>query len=119
MKSAVKVLLLAELFAVATYAFGWWTVPIIAVLWALLSRDARPASIAAFCAALGWGTLLALDVVRGPVATMASRLGGVMGVPSVVLILLTLVFPAILAWSAAALVTAFRRPASPNAQPAA
>jgi hypothetical protein len=112
MRSVVKVLLLAELFAVATYAFGWWTVPIIAALWALVSRDSRPALLAALCAALGWGTLLVLDAIKGPVAAMASRLGGVMGVPSLVLILLTMIFPALLAWSAAALVTAFKRPSA-------
>jgi hypothetical protein len=111
MRSLVKVLLLAESFAVATYALGWWTVPVIAALWALLSRDDKPARVAAFCAALGWGTLLVLDAVKGPVAEMATRLGGVMGIPAFALLLLTLVFPALLAWSAAALVDAFRRPA--------
>jgi hypothetical protein len=50
---------------------------------------------------------------------MAARLGGVMRIPAFVLILLTLIFPALLAWSAAALVNAFRRPAAPTSQPAA
>ncbi|HEX6575758.1 MAG TPA: hypothetical protein VF042_12390 [Gemmatimonadaceae bacterium] len=113
MKTLVKIILLAELFAVATYAFGWWTVPIIAALWTLLSRDTRRIRMAAFCAALGWATLLALDTVKGPVPAMATRLGGVMHVPSIVLIILTLVLPALLAWSAAALV-AGRRPTSPT-----
>jgi hypothetical protein len=39
MKNLVRFVLLAELFAVATYAFGWWTVPLIAALWAIVSRD--------------------------------------------------------------------------------
>ena len=112
MKSLVKVLLLAELFAVATYAFGWWTVPLIAALWAIVSRDDTPARLAALCAALGWGTLLVLDAIKGPVGEMATTLGGVMRVPAVVLTLLTLIYPALLAWSAAALVGAFRRPAA-------
>jgi hypothetical protein len=119
MRSFVKVVLLAEVFAVATYAFGWWTVPVIAALWALLSRDDKPARVSAMCAAIGWGTLLVLDAVKGPVAEMAARLGGVMRIPAFVLILLTLIFPALLAWSAAALVDAFRRPAAPTSQPAA
>jgi hypothetical protein len=119
MRSLVKVLLLAELFAVATYAFGWWTVPVIAALWAIVSSDDKPARLAAVCAALGWGTLLVLDAIKGPVGEMATRLGGVMRVPSVVLILLTLIFPALLAWSAAALVGAFKRGAAATPETAA
>jgi hypothetical protein len=106
----VKIVLLSELFAVGTYALGWWTVPVIALLWAFLTRDANRAMFAALCAALGWTTLLLLDLARGPVLTMASRLGGVMGIPSMALLAVTLVFPALLAWSAAALAVNLRRP---------
>jgi hypothetical protein len=109
MRTFVKIVLLAELFAVATYALGWWTVPIIAADWGIATRDFKPARIAALCAAAGWATLLILDVVKGPVDTMASKLGGVMGVPAFVLLLLTLIFPALLAWSAAALASSVRR----------
>src|SRR4029079_210024 len=100
---AIKGILLAEAFAVATFALGWWTVPLIAAVYSLISNNPRRARTAAICALAGWATLLALDTVKGPVASMASRLGGVMGVPSIVLVILTLVFPAALAWSAAAL----------------
>ena len=104
MKNFVRFVLLAELFAVATYALGWWTVPIVAILWAIFSRDSNRALVASLCAAAGWASLLLLDVVKGPVGTMAAKLGGVMGVPGFVLLILTLVFPALLAWSSAALV---------------
>ncbi len=103
MKNLVRFILLAELFAVATYALGWWTVPIIAALWAIVSRDSNRALIAGLCAAGGWASLLLLDAAKGPVGTMASRLGGVMGVPAFVLLILTLVFPALLGWCAAGL----------------
>ena len=115
MRTFVKIVLLAELFAVATYALGWWTVPVVAVIWAIASRDTKPAPVAALCAAGGWATLLILDAVKGPVDTMATRLGGVMGVPAFVLLLLTLIFPALLAWSAAALVSSLRRPGATSA----
>lgn len=107
----VRAILLAEAFAVATYAFGWWTVPLIAAVWALLSRRGV-ALFTALCAAGGWATLLVLDAAKGPVGNMATRLGGVMGLPPVLLYVLTLVFPALLAFSAAALSTGlfFRRP---------
>jgi hypothetical protein len=115
MGKLVRVLLLAEAFAVTSYGIGWWSVPIVAAAWALFSRDVNRARVAALCAAGGWATLLLLDVAKGPVAAMASRLGGVMGVPSVVLLLATLVFPALLAWSAAALMPR-RKGAAPTAE---
>lgn len=108
MGHAVKVMLLAEAFAVTTYGLGWWSVPIVAVLWALLSLDARRARTAALCAAGGWATLLLLDVARGSAGTMADKLSGVLGVPAVVLWIATLLFPALLAWSAAALTPSLR-----------
>jgi len=110
-----KGVLLAEAFAVATFAFGWWTVPVIAAVYALVSQNPNRARVAALCAVGGWGTLLLLDALKGPVGSMASRLGGVMGLPAAVLLILTLVFPALLAWSAAKLVPTLRgsvRPAS-------
>jgi hypothetical protein len=115
MKPVVKYVLLAEAFAVTTYGVGWWSVPVVAALWGLFSDDAHRARNAAIAAAGGWGTLLLLDAVRGPVGTMARQLGEVMGVPSLVLYLLTLTFPALLAWSAA---TMFRRPVSTAREPA-
>ena len=104
----VKVVLLAEAFAVATFGLGWWTVPIIAALYALASTNPKRARTAGLCALGGWATLLLLDAAKGPVGTMATRLGGVMGLPGVVLLLLTLIFPALLAWSAAALMPSLR-----------
>lgn len=104
----IKGVLLAEAFAVATFALGWWTVPLIAAVYSLVSSNPKRGLTAALCALGGWATLLALDTVKGPVPAMASRLGGVMGVPSIVLVILTLVFPAALAWSAAALMRSLR-----------
>ncbi|HMA20574.1 MAG TPA: hypothetical protein VKO87_07200 [Gemmatimonadaceae bacterium] len=103
MPNFVKAILIAELFAVATYALGWWTVPLIAAAWGFVSRDANAARYTALCAMAGWVTLLLLDAAKGPVASMAARLGGVMGIPAVLLYVLTLLFPALLAWSAAKL----------------
>ena len=108
-RAVVKVVLLAEAFAVATFGLGWWSVPVVAAIWALLSSSPNRARVAAFCAAGGWATLLLLDIAKGPALTMGSQLGGVMNVPSAVLYLLTLVFPALLAWSAAALVPSMRK----------
>jgi hypothetical protein len=104
----VKGVLLAEAFAVATFGLGWWTVPIIAAAYALASTNPNRARTAAVCALGGWATLLLLDTAKGPVGAMATRLGGVMGLPGFVLLLLTLIFPALLAWSAATLMPSLR-----------
>jgi hypothetical protein len=52
---------------------------------------------------LAWGSLLAWSAARGSVWSFANVIGGTIGVSGVVLILLTLLFPAVLAWLAAAL----------------
>jgi hypothetical protein len=108
MRNFVKVILLAEAFAVTTFGLGWWSVPLVAALWGLVSREDRRARTAALCAAGGWATLLLLDFARGPVATMGTQLGGVMNLPPAVLYLVTLIFPALLAWAAAALMPRLR-----------
>lgn len=107
----VKYILLAEVFAVTTFGLGWWSVPLVAAAWGLASRSPRKAAFAAFAAIGGWASLLMLDVARGPVATMGSQLAGVMKLPAVALYALTLIFPALLAWCAAALMPAIRKPA--------
>ena len=118
LRNLVKGALLAEAFAVATFAMGWWTVPIVAAGYALASKRRSRARFAALCAAAGWGTLLLLDAAKGPVGNMGARLGGVMGVPPAVLWLLTLVFPALLAWSAAMLMPRLLRDAATVETPA-
>lgn len=109
------VLLLAASFAASTALFGWLAVPLVALATALLGavtpaaragRDGRisPALLAA-SASLGWAALLAIDAARGPLWPLAERLGLVLGVPAVVLTVATVGFAALLAWSAAAVVT--------------
>ena len=108
LRTIVKAILLAEGFAVATFGLGWWTVPVVAAAFALASTMRRPALFAALSAAAGWGFLLLLDAAKGPVGSMGARLGGVMGVPALVLWSVTLLFPALLAWCAATLMPQLR-----------
>lgn len=108
MSSFVKGILLAEGFAVTTFGLGWWSVPLVAAVFALLSASRNRALVAGICAAGGWATLLILDFAKGPVAMMGSKLGGVMHLSPAILYLATLLFPALLAWSAAALMPYLR-----------
>jgi hypothetical protein len=119
----VKFILLAEAFAVTTYGLGWWSVPLVAAAWGLASRSPGKATFAGLAAMGGWLSLLLLDVARGPVATMGAQLAGVMHLPAAALYALTLIFPALLAWCAAALMPSVRKPAAAtvpaNAAPSA
>jgi len=100
----VRILLLAMAFALATAAFGWWTVPLLAAIWGLMARGVRGAAFSAATAALiAWGALLAWGAMHGPVAELAVKLGAVMQMPPAALVVATLLFPTLLAWSAAAL----------------
>jgi hypothetical protein len=128
LSKAVKFLLLTEAFAVATYALGWWGVPVLALICGLaIEPKARPLRFIGLCAAAGWASLLLLDAARGPLGELARRFGAVMSLPPVVLILITLLFPALLAWSAASIGVAVRRmipggdtqPAVPATEPIA
>lgn len=115
MSSIIRYALLAAGFAVATYGLGWWSVPLVAALWGFFSPDAHRVRNAGLAAAAGWAALLLLDAARGPVGAMAAQLGELMNLPAFGLYALTLLFPALLAWSAAAVT---RRPGRALPEPA-
>ncbi len=105
MRKAASFLALVAAFALASW-LGWWGVPAVAALWGLLRPGTwRPILSAALAASFGWGFWLLLDWMQGQgaLARLGSRVGTVMQVPFPLLLLLTLLFPALLAWSAAAL----------------
>jgi hypothetical protein len=110
LRSLVKFVLIAEAFAVATYALGWWTVPLLALACGLIIHvDRKPVVYATLGATAGWLMLLLLDAARGPFGEVAARFGGVMGFPPAALVVTTLVFPGLLAWSASSIGAAVRR----------
>lgn len=95
---------LVAAFALATWAGGWWTVPVVAFVAGTRERSggARPSAIA-MAAAVAWGVLLIGSSTSAAFVTLVRELAGIMALPAVVLVLLALIFPALLAWSAAAL----------------
>jgi hypothetical protein len=94
----------AVVVAGGTLAGGWWTVPAIAALWAASPVRSRPAVVAA-AAGLAWAFLLLNPRGLPHLGRLAGRLAAVLGIPLPVLILLVPLYAALLAWSAAALVT--------------
>jgi hypothetical protein len=107
---ALRVALLALSFGIGTWILGWWAIPLFAAVAAVPARDVpHQAVAAALAAAVAWGALLAWSAIQGSVWSFARIAGGAMGVSGPLLILMTLVFPAALAWSAAAIVQRLTR----------
>jgi hypothetical protein len=93
-----EVVLLAIAMVAATAVGGWWGVLAAAFVWGAWSGRAGGVAIAAVCA---WGSVLVWTAVSGPLPALVAALGTIAGAPGWVLVVATLVFPAVLAWSAA------------------
>jgi hypothetical protein len=102
-------------FAAGTLFVGWWSIPIIALVWGWLVGPARrPATRAAAGAVLAWIGFLAFDAMRGPIGRLARTLGAtMMNLPPAVLVVVTVLFAAVLAWSAAIVGASFRPETAP------
>jgi hypothetical protein len=106
----LRVALLALSFGIGTWILGWWAIPLFSLIAASFGRGVRLQALAsATAAAAAWGALLVWNAIRGDVWSFASIAGGTMGVSGVLLVLMTLAFPAALAWSAAAITALFTR----------
>jgi hypothetical protein len=97
-----RLVLLTTAFAVATFALGWWAVPLVAAGYAAITTAQRGSAIlSGFAAMLGWGALLAITASRGPVGTLAAELAGVLQLRPIGVYAVTIAFPGLLAISAA------------------
>ncbi len=104
--SFVRVILLAIVFAVATYFLGWVSVPAIAAVYAVAVRKSSAGGEAALAALLGWAALMAREAIVPAFTTLLARLGGIFPIPGAGVVILTLLFAMALAWSSARLVSA-------------
>src|SRR5215218_934245 len=95
----IALLVTAIAVAALTWTVGWWGVAIAALLW----RRRGVAWLVALAAIVAWIALILMNAIGGRFATLASSIGGVMRVPPAVLLIVTLLFRALLAWSAAVL----------------
>lgn len=113
----IGIVFMALLFALGTSAVGWWTVPIIALVVGTRERSGgpRPRDVA-LAAAIGWGALLAFSAMLPTFWTLLGELGAIMTLPRGIVLAVTLVFPALLAWSAAALGGVLVRTREPRPQ---
>jgi hypothetical protein len=98
-----RLVLIAVAIALATVALGWLGVVLASVVFAAIDRG-RPSapSETAIAAAIGWAGLLLL-ATGSSLPAAAHTLGGAMGLPGIALVITTIVFPALVAWSSAAI----------------
>lgn len=116
MKRWLSFVVLMAAFVLAT-RLGWWALPVVAALWGFLRPLVNaPAGTAALAAASGWALWLLWDwqTDHAAMELLSTRLGGVMHLPPAVLLLLTLLLGALLAWSAAALAAAVANSLAPR-----
>ena len=88
--------------ATLTWLLGWWGVVLAALGAGVVLRHRQGAAwLVGLAAVVAWAVLLAVDAIGGRFSVLASSIAGVMRVPVPALLLVTLLFGALLAWSAA------------------
>ncbi len=101
----LRLLLLAALLAAGTLFFGWWTVPVIAAVYALVRRKATAPREAMLAALLAWLLLFSRVMSQPAFATLLDRLGQLFSMPGLFVFALSFGLAVVLAWSAARAVT--------------
>jgi len=109
MRELINWIALVFAFVATTIVLGWWGVPAVGALWGLITRPPvffrwRPAAAAA---AIAWAGLLAAGLVD-TLGVVTNRLDGALRLPALTVAILTLLFPALLAGSAAELAYVIR-----------
>jgi hypothetical protein len=105
--------------ALLTWSLGWWGVVVAAIVaGAVLSHRRGAAWLVALATITAWGVLILVNSVGGRFATLASSIAGVMRIPPALLVIVTLLFGALLAWSAAVLGSEIARLARRERMPA-
>jgi hypothetical protein len=98
----IFIVFVAAAMAALTWLVGWWGVLLAALIIGFVFRDEGGGGWRiAIAAAFAWGGLLLVDASGGPLGPLVQRLAAIMRLPAVVLMIATLLFPALLAWSAA------------------
>jgi hypothetical protein len=101
----IFVVCVAAAMAALTWLVGWWGVVLAAlIIGFVFPNEGSGGWRIALAAALAWGALLLVDAAGGPLGPLVQQLAAIMRAPAVVLMVATLLFPALLAWSAATVV---------------
>ena len=98
------------LVVIGAWLLTWWIVPVAALVCAVVWWDEqRVVSNVTWGAVAGWFVLLVIDSLHGRTWALARAAGGALFLPWGLLIPVTLLFAAGLAWSTATLATALCR----------
>lgn len=85
-----------------TWILGWWGVVVAAFLVGVLHwKCAGLVWIVALSAIAAWSVLLLADSAGGRFNALSASIAGVMKIPAALLVVVTLLFAGLLAWSAA------------------
>ena len=96
--------IVAAILVAATWVAGWWGVPLVAIVaGALLSTRRGIAGLTALAAVIAWSVLILVDGASGRFGALAGAVAGTLTLPAAALLTVTLLFAALLAWSAAAI----------------
>lgn len=93
---------IAVLAAGFTFILGWWGVAVVAIgAGIVFSEDGGRPWRVALAGLIGWVLLLLLDMMSGRFVRLTTAVSGSMKIPSVALLVVTLLLPGLLGWSAA------------------
>ncbi len=94
-----RTLLLSAVMAAATALVGWWGVPLVSFVYALLRKSLSAPNEAAVAAAVAWIGLLAFQSKAAAFGVLLQRIDGIFPVSGVAVLAAAVVFAALLAWS--------------------
>ena len=105
----MTLMILTSALALGTAVVGWWSVPVLGLAYGVWTGERRAGATAGISAFLAWSALMLWNWFEGPLAELSESLGAVMGLPGWTLLIVTVLFPTVLAWTAAGVGTAIRR----------
>lgn len=112
MATNVVFALLVAAFGAGTALFGWWTVPIIGLVWGTVAPSRiRSGMYAALGAGVAWALLLTWTATQGPVGALAARISPIFNAPTILFFLIPPLLAALLAGSASVVAGAITPPA--------
>ena len=101
MRTSIRFVWTAVIFALATWLAPWPVIPVVAALLVLVGPLVFRPVVLACAAAAAWGGILGWTALRAPLGRLSAELGGIFHAPGGVLIALSMVLAAGLAWGGA------------------